>query len=252
MLLKGGKLDGYIFNVSCLILLQVIPVQLPAAISQTSRRLFRSDIPLRLSHELIPNQEFFHRRGTQQGRVEVHVKVGVLNLFLCSPERRLVNSGTVRETALKEVIIPPSDLLDGFGKLQPLLRLKVYQRADMPLGKDEHLKWPDRPPGTYHYKRLVLPEKALPLGKFQLNVILKQVSAAIVGAIFGHLGEFLSGFLGHGGCCPYLAMRVWVGTTHSRAFVLENLHVSILIFGNGCFILWHGNVQIFSKLFQWV
>lgn len=68
------------------VLLQLLPVQLAAAVPQSGRRLLRSNVPLRLGQHLISHQELPHRGTPQQGRVEVDVEVRRFDFFRSAGE----------------------------------------------------------------------------------------------------------------------------------------------------------------------
>ena len=54
--------------------LQLPPIQLPTTPPQLLRRLFGRNIPLRLRHHLVPDQELPHARTSQQRRIEVQMQ----------------------------------------------------------------------------------------------------------------------------------------------------------------------------------
>jgi hypothetical protein len=63
-------------------LLQPLSIQLARAIAQALRSLLWCNITLWLCHHLITNQELAHSGASQQWRVEVHVEVRRLDLFV--------------------------------------------------------------------------------------------------------------------------------------------------------------------------
>lgn len=75
------------------LLWEALPVHLTAQRPEPCCCLLRRNIPLGFGHQLVPNEELAHRRGTKQGWVEVHVEVAVLGLFFRTFERCLVDTG---------------------------------------------------------------------------------------------------------------------------------------------------------------
>lgn len=205
--------------------------------------MLRCDIPLRLSHELIPDQELLDCRGPQKRRVEVHVKPCILNLLVSTREGRLVNPRAVGEATLEEIVVPPRHLLDRISKLQPLLGRQIDQGPDMSLCNDEGLKGPDRPPRTDDEEGLVLPDDTLPLAQLQLDVVAQQMPPTMLFPVLCHLRKLLPRLFGHRRRGPDLAVRMRVGAAHGGALVLEDLHIPVLVVRDGCLVAREGELE---------
>jgi hypothetical protein len=70
-----------------------LAVQLPTTAPQPRSGLLRGDVPLRLGHQLVSDEELADGGGAEERRVEVHVKPAVFGLLLGTVKRRLVNAG---------------------------------------------------------------------------------------------------------------------------------------------------------------
>lgn len=221
----------------------LVSIELAATIPQACCRLLRGNIALRLSHELKADKELAHRRGAQQRRIKVHVKVRILNFVLRAAQRRLVDAGAVGEAALKQVVVAARHLLQRLCKLEALIGGKVDEGADMTLGEDEDLKGPDGPPGADDKEGVVLPDDALILLHLQLDVVGQQV-AAVLRLVLGHLHELLAGLLGHGRGSPHLAVGVRIRAAHGGALVFEYLHVAVLVLGDRGVFPREGQVEL--------
>ena len=99
----------------------------------------------------------------------------------------------------------------------------------MPLGDDEDLERPDRPPGANNQKGVVLPDDTLAFFHLQFGVVRQEVPATVSLAILGHLHQLLPGLLWQRARRPYLTMRVGIAASHGSTLILEDLHVSQLM-----------------------
>lgn len=133
---------------------------------------------------------------------------------------------------LEKVVVAPGDLLDGLGKEGALLTGEVGEGPDVPLGDDENLEWPDRPPGADDQEAVVLEDDSLVLLQLDLDVVRQEVSATVFGTVFCHLFQLRGWLLGSSGRRPDLAVGMGVGAAHGGALVLENLHVAELVLGS--------------------
>lgn len=75
------------------LLLQQLAIKLASAAPEASSRLLGGDISLRLSHQLVSNEEFADGGRPEEGRVKVHMEPAGLGFFLGAVQRRLVDPG---------------------------------------------------------------------------------------------------------------------------------------------------------------
>ena len=99
-------------------LLQQLAIELTTAVSETRSRLLWCNIPLRLSHQLIPDQELAHGGRPEKRRIEVHMEPAHLGLFLRAIQRRLVDARTCS-----------TSLANPFPSLSLRLRLQAVARG---------------------------------------------------------------------------------------------------------------------------
>ena len=85
----------------------VLKRQYLAGFRQPLRRRLRCDIPLRRPQQFIADHEFLHRRGTQQRRKVVRMKMPFRMSF--SVRRALMEAHRIRKRSLKHVIVASRD-----------------------------------------------------------------------------------------------------------------------------------------------
>lgn len=214
-------------------LLQLLAVELTATATETSCSLLGSDITLRLSHQLITDQELANSRAPQKRRVEVQVQIRGLHLLLSTVQRSLVNTHGVREVRFKEVIVAASDLGDSLSQEGLIGTGEIDQSALVSAGDDHGLERPSCPPGADDNESLVLKHNAFLLQALELRVVLQHVATAMLLAVPAELLQLCRGLFWQCAGGPDLAMRVGVGAAHGGTLVLKNLHIPVLLLGLG-------------------
>ena len=108
-----------------------------------------------------PNKELPNRCTSEQRRIEVQMQVRRLNLLFRPFQRCLVNTHTVREVRLEEVIVPPRNLRNSLSELRLLVGVQIKKSPLVRLAHDHSLERPYSPPGTDDEEGIVLKDNTL-------------------------------------------------------------------------------------------
>lgn len=140
-----------------------------------------------------------------------------------------LNLLTVREVGLEKVVVSSCDLGEDLCQVHAFLVVEVHQGSLVRLCNDHNLKRPGRPPGAAGPEAFVLKYRALALFTFEFGVVLQEVAVMVVPSVLLHALQLNARLLRQAGGRPDLTVWVGVRATHSGAFVLEDLHVAVLV-----------------------
>src|SRR2546421_9226892 len=131
--------------------------------------------------------------------------------------------------SLIQVVISSSDLCYCLRKHLDVFTVKVHKSPLMLLAHIHEFERPNCPPRTENKEGDILKNNPLLFHTFQLCVILQQVCTTMILAVLLQLIKLKRWLLRKACRGPHLAMRMRIGATHSGTFVLEDLHVPILL-----------------------
>ena len=163
----------------------------------------------------------------------MEVQIRRFNLLFRAIEWRLMDSHAVRKMRFEQVVISPGDFSKGLSQLTLLVGVEIDQRTLMRLADDHGLKRPCCPPGTHHDECLVLENHPLLFPTLQGCIVLQHVLTSAFATILFQLFQFHGRLLGQRAGRPNLSVRVRVRTTHRGTFILEDLHIPVLLLGLG-------------------